>query len=287
MIGVIVINKPKNISSSGVVVKIKRLLNEKKVGHLGTLDPLASGVLPVCIGKATRLFDYFLKKRKTYIAQFSFGTETDTLDLEGKVEKVCEYIPSKNELFNSISHNFMGKIMQMPPDYSSKKVGGQRAYDLARKGETIKLSPKEIEIFDFKILEQKDTKTFEFEITCSSGTYIRALARDLASSTKSCATMTNLIRIKSGNFSLEDSVELENLTREKIEEKLISLETILADFENIEITEEQLIKLRNGIKIEVNSLKNTDKDLCILCNKGVIGIGKIANDKLQIETYFI
>lgn len=287
MIGVIVINKSKNISSSGVVVKIKRLLNEKKVGHLGTLDPLASGVLPVCIGKATRLFDYFLKKKKTYIAQFSFGTETDTLDLEGKVEKTCEYIPSKDELFNSINQNFLGKIMQMPPDYSSKKVNGERAYDLARKGEEIRLSPKEIEIFDFQILEQKDNKTFEFEITCSSGTYIRALARDLASSTKTCATMTNLIRTKSGNFSLENAVELESLTREKIEANLISLETILADFKKIEVTEEQLVKLRNGIKIEVIWAKNSDNDLCVLCKKSVIGIGKIANDRLQMETYFV
>ncbi|NCB48441.1 MAG: tRNA pseudouridine(55) synthase TruB [Clostridia bacterium] len=287
MIGVIVINKPKNISSSKVVVKIKKLLNEKKVGHLGTLDPLASGVLPVCIGKATRLFDYFLKKRKTYIAQFSFGTQTDTLDLEGKVEKICEYIPTRKELCDAINDNFLGKIMQLPPDYSSKKINGQRAYDLARKGEEIKLSPKEIEIFDFKILQQKDEKTFEFEITCSSGTYIRSLARDLASSVKTCATMSNLIRTKSGDFCLENSLEFNNLTREQIEEKLFPLEAILKEFKKIEVNEEQLRFLRNGTRIDIFWAKSDDNDICVLCNKIVVGIGKIVDYKLKIETYFI
>jgi len=287
MIGVIVIDKPKNISSSGVVVRIKKLLNEKKVGHLGTLDPLATGVLPICIGKATRLFDYFLKKQKTYVAQFSFGMQTDTLDLEGKIEKTCEYIPTKNELKDAISGNFLGKIMQMPPDFSSKKVNGQKAYDLARKGQKVELSPKEIEIFEFEIQRKIDEKTFEFKITCSSGTYIRALARDLANCVNSCATMTNLIRTNSGNFSLENAVKFEDLTKEKIEENLISLERIFSDFEKIEIDVEQFRKLRNGTKIEIKRAKNVDNDLCIVCEKNVIGIGKVVNDRLELKTYFI
>lgn len=287
MIGIIIIDKSKNISSSGVVMQIKRLIKEKKVGHLGTLDPLASGVLPVCIGKATRLFDYFLRKQKIYIAEFTFGSQTDTLDLEGKVEKTCEYIPTQVELKDAIQSNFLGKIMQMPPKYSSKKVNGQKAYDLARNGKEVTLSKKEVEIFEFEILQQKDKNIFEFQITCSSGTYIRALARDLALSTNSCATMTSLVRTKTGNLTLENAVKLENLTKEKIEEKLISLETILADFQKIEVTQEELKKIRNGIKIEVKWAKSNDNDICIVCEKNIIGIGKIVKDRLQAEIYFI
>lgn len=287
MIGVIIIDKPKNISSSGVVVKIKKLLNEKTVGHLGTLDPLASGVLPVCIGKATRLFDYFLKKKKTYVAQFAFGMETDTLDLEGQTKKSCEYIPTEKELKEAIKQKFIGKILQKPPDFSSKKIDGQKAYDLARKGEKVELSSKEIEIFDFVLEREIDEKTFEFRITCSAGTYIRSIARDLAYSVNSCATMTNLVRTKAGDFCLENSVKLEDLTKEKIEANLISIETILSDFEKIEITKDQFQKLRNGIKIEVIWVKNSHKDICIVFENKIIGVGRIENERLIVQTYFI
>ena len=153
MLGVLNINKPKGVTSSNVVVKIKKLLNIKKVGHMGTLDPLAQGVLPICIGKATRLFDYFLKKQKTYIAQFKFGEETDTLDLEGKIVKTSSYIPTKQDIAKALT-TFIGEISQIPPMYSSKKIDGKKAYDLARQGETIEMKPCNVTIYDYKLFHK-------------------------------------------------------------------------------------------------------------------------------------
>ena len=153
MIGVVNINKPVGTTSSNVVVKIKKLLNIKKVGHMGTLDPLAQGVLPICVGKATRLFDYFLKKQKTYIAQFRFGEQTDTLDLEGNIIDISTNIPTKTEIEKALKV-FIGEINQIPPMFSSKKINGKKAYDLARKGEEIELQPCKITIYDYKLLKQ-------------------------------------------------------------------------------------------------------------------------------------
>ena len=170
MKGIIVVDKPIGVTSSDVVCRIKKILNEKKVGHLGTLDPLASGVLPICIGKATRLFDLFLKKNKTYIAQFAFGETTPTLDRESDISEVCDVVPTKDEIENAIKRSFLGEILQVPPVHSSKKINGQSAYTYARRGESIDLPPSLVTIYDFKILSQVDKKTYKFLIICSSGT---------------------------------------------------------------------------------------------------------------------
>ena len=163
MIGVLNIYKPRGVSSSFVVVKLKKLLNTKKVGHMGTLDPLAEGVLPICVGRATKLFDYFLKKQKTYVATFQFGYQTSTLDLEGEIEQKSLKIPTYEQL-QLAAKKMIGKFFQMPPKYSSKKIGGQKACDLVRSGKDIELKPCEIEIFDFKILNQTYGMDFEVKI---------------------------------------------------------------------------------------------------------------------------
>ena len=202
MLGFINVYKPSLMTSNAVLAKIKRQYGIKKIGHMGTLDPLAEGVLPIAIGNATRMFDYFLNKQKTYIATFEFGYETDTLDSQG--EKIAEtnVLPTKDEVLNVLS-GFMGKQLQMPPKYSAKNVNGKRAYDLARAGVDFELNPKEIEIFNINLLENNGN-TFVFEITCSSGTYIRSIGRDLGYKLNSLATMTKLIRTKSGkSFSLK------------------------------------------------------------------------------------
>ncbi len=285
MIGVIVVNKPQGISSNNVVVKIKKILNERKVGHLGTLDPLATGVLPICIGKATRLFNYFLKKKKKYIARFQFGFQTDTLDLEGNVIKSCKYIPTLSQINEAIKKNFLGKIMQIPPIYSSKKINGKNAYDFARSGKDVDLKACPVEIFSF-ISKQVTKDIFEFIIECSSGTYIRSLARDLGESCNSCATMVSLQRIESGCFSLRNSINYEDLSFENIKNNLISIEEILKNFNKIDINENLYKKLRNGIKIPINSPKNYINDYAVFCSNKVVGIGKIIDNKLSIVTYF-
>lgn len=296
MIGVININKPRGVTSSQVVVKIKKLLNLKRVGHMGTLDPLAQGVLPICVGKATRLFDYFLKKQKTYVATFQFGFQTTTLDLEGEVEKISKIIPTKNQLEETLN-NFKGKILQMPPLYSSKKVGGKKACDEIRKGNAIELKPSEVEIFEYKLLNQIDEKTFEFEITCSAGTYIRSLARDLGETVGSCATMTKLIRTRSGNFDLSSAVDFENLTKEIIQSKLLSLKIVLKDFESIEILPQDFQRLLNGLKLNIKSIlqNNNNKNVindnienyAVVCQNQIVGIGIIEENNLKIKTYLL
>ena len=167
--GIILINKPKGISSNKVVNIVKHTLHAKKCGHLGTLDLEGEGLLPVTVNSATKLFDFFLKKDKTYVTNFVFGYETDTLDTAGKIVKQGEVNFTEQELETAVK-SMIGKYMQMPPQYSAKKVGGKVAYKEARSGKKISLTPKEVEITDFKILGKVDENVYRFEITCSSGT---------------------------------------------------------------------------------------------------------------------
>lgn len=282
MLGVLNINKPKGVTSSNVVVKIKKLLNIKKVGHMGTLDPLAQGVLPICIGKATRLFDYFLKKQKTYIAQFKFGEETDTLDLEGKIVKTSSYIPTKQDIAKALT-TFIGEISQIPPMYSSKKIDGKKAYDLARQGETIEMKPCNVTIYDYKLLHQVDDKTFEFLITCSAGTYIRCLARDLGQAVNSCATMVSLIRTNSGPFNIENAIDYNSLTEDALKENLMSLDEVLADFEKLFISKEDFQRLLNGLNVFSNIKDNIN--YAVICENQIIGIGEVKNNQLKLKTF--
>lgn len=282
MLGVLNINKPKGVTSSNVVVKIKKLLNIKKVGHMGTLDPLAQGVLPICVGKATRLFDYFLKKQKTYIAQFKFGEETDTLDLEGNVIKTSSFIPTKSDIEKALN-NFIGEISQIPPIYSSKKIDGKKAYDLARRGETVELKPCNVTIYSYKLINQIDNKTFEFLINCSAGTYIRCLARDLGQAVNSYATMVSLIRTKSGPFCLEKAVDYNCLTEEILKKNLMPLEDVLADFEKLFISKEDFQRLLNGLTVYTKMQENINYS--VFCDNKIIGIGEVKNNQLKLKTF--
>lgn len=286
MIGVIVVDKPQGVTSSNVVVKIKKILNEKKVGHMGTLDPLASGVLPICIGKATRLFDLFLKKDKTYIAHFTFGETTPTLDRESEVNKTCKHIPNKNEIEEAIKNNFLGEILQIPPIHSSKKIGGQSAYSYARRGEKIDLPPNKVTIYDFKVLSQVDDRTYKFLITCSSGTYIRSLARDLGLATKSLATMSFLRRTRCGMFEIESAVKMDDLSLETIKDNILPIEDVLKDYDKINISRDIYLKIRNGINMPISGKLADEKVHLVMCEEKAVGLGKFIDKKLKITTYF-
>lgn len=225
MTGFININKETGVSSAFIVNRIKRLA-KTPAGHMGTLDPLASGVLPVGVGNACRLFDYFSDKKKTYLARFRFGVTTDTLDSEG--EKVFKgAVPAEKEIREALPC-LTGKISQIPPAYSAKSVNGVRSYTLARAGKEVALAPKTVEIFSFRLLEQTATDEFGFEITCGSGTYIRALARDLADLLGTYAYMSKLERTASGVFTIESAVALDKLTAENLNEYLIPTEEVLS-----------------------------------------------------------
>lgn len=283
MNGVIIVNKKKDISSFVVVNKLKRLTGEK-CGHLGTLDPLASGVLPICVGRATRLFDYYLNKTKTYEAEFTFGTQTTTLDLEGDVEKTCDYTPSFEEIKKAIKDNFLGEIDQLPPKFSAKKINGKRACDIVRSGKEVDLKPCKVTIYDFTPYKTESEKTFRFSITCSAGTYIRSLARDLGLATNSCATMTSLKRVRCGEFDIKNAVDLENLTAENVTEYLLPLEKFLT-FEKTEITSEELKTLLDGKKLPRNLAG--EGIYSVLCEGKIVGIGVIENGLLKIKTYLL
>ena len=288
MIGILVVDKPRGISSSDVVVKVKKLLNEKKVGHMGTLDPLAEGVLPLGIGKATKLFDHYLKKTKEYIATFAFGKQTDTLDMEGEIVETSEAIPTKEQLEKAIEQNFLGKITQLPPKFSSKKIAGKRACDIVRGGGEVNLSPCEVEIYSFEVIDEVEQGVFRFRILCSAGTYIRSLARDLARSVESVATMTKLVRIKSGPFLLENAIKFDKLNYDEISSHIISLEKALTDLQRVVVNDEELSKLRNGIKYAKFIGKSGQKeDICVWKDNKVVGLGEVKDDGwLRIKIYF-
>lgn len=222
--GFINVNKPSGITSASAVNKIKKLVGAP-CGHLGTLDPLASGVLPVGIGNSTRLFDYFLNKRKTYEAEFTFGLTSDTLDIEGALEYKGR-VPDKKEIENVIP-SLVGEIDQVPPKYSAKSVNGVRGYDLARRGKDFVLPPKRVNIYSIELLSFKENRG-KFKIECGGGTYIRSIARDMAEALGAFAVMSALKRTKSGVFTIESSIELNCLTAENVFDYIIKTEDVLS-----------------------------------------------------------
>ncbi len=246
--GFLFINKPKDWTSFDVVNKIKHLLKFKKVGHLGTLDPMATGVLIVTIGKATKLFDFLQQKKKTYLAKFEFGYSTNTLDSTGSVTNRVDTIPTKEEIENMLP-KFVGEINQIPPKFSAKSVDGKRAYDLARQNVDFELRPKLVNIYDIKLLGYENNVA-TMEIMCGSGTYIRAIGRDIANELKSCATMTELIRTKIGKASIDSCVAINELDEDNIKNFIVPIDKFL-DCPTLNLSIQNGQKLLNGQVVSV------------------------------------
>ena len=201
---ILLLNKERGMSSNKAVNKVKFLLGASKAGHLGTLDVLGEGLLPVTLNKATKLFDYFLEKDKEYVTIFKFGQTSPTLDLEGELTEEDKTLDLSEEEVKKVLPKFIGRQNQLPPIYSAKKVNGQKAYSLAREGKDVDLKPKEIEIYDIRLLKKVDKNTFEFKVACSSGTFIRSLCRDIAKELSTCGVMQRIIRTRCGIFDLKD-----------------------------------------------------------------------------------
>lgn len=281
MLGFINVYKPSGITSNAVISSIKKKFKPSKIGHMGTLDPMAEGVLPIAIGNATRMFEYFLHKQKTYIATFEFGYETDTLDAMGEVIKSTGCLPNVDEVKNILS-SFIGKNNQMPPKYSAKNVNGKRAYDLARSGIDFELKPKEIEIFEFTYLNNIDN-SYTFKITCSSGAYIRSIGRDLGYALGSLATMTKLIRVESSKFNLDNAVSMEDIeSANNIQDLLIDVNKVF-DFESLMVNDIDSARLKNGMTIDY---KKNNGNYFVLNNDILIGVGNLKDNKLKLETHF-
>ena len=244
--GFVNILKPTGMTSSDVVCKVKKILGIKKVGHLGTLDPAASGVLPIALGKATKFFDYFLKKDKIYVADVVFGTLTDTLDSFGVVIQKDDVNITLSDI-EKVLGEFVGKIQQIPPKYSAIKINGKKACDLARMGQDIEIAPREIEIYSIELLGELKKNYFRFKVHCSSGTYIRTLFNDIAIKLNTVATTPVIIRTKSGVFEIDQSVTLDQLQGDK---NPVSIECVFKNVTQINIEDENLIKkLANGVKL--------------------------------------
>ena len=285
MIGFLNIYKPSGMSSAAVVGKLKRKFGIKKIGHMGTLDPLACGVLPIAVGKATRMFDYFLSKHKTYIVEAEFGYRTPSLDLGTDIQSKTEIIPTLSEIIEKCS-DFIGIIDQLPPIYSAKSINGVRAYELARKGEDVDLKPIKVEILKFKCINQITDTKFLFEIKCSSGTYVRSLIDDLAVSLNSLATVTKLERVNSGYFNVEDSIDLEELlNKETIFEYITKIDDVFSNYRKINIDSNQFFKIRNGISIEIN--ESNQENIFVEYNGDLVGVGCIQNKLFTLKTFLL
>lgn len=275
--GVIPINKPKGWTSFDVVNKLKYRLKPLKVGHLGTLDPMATGVLLVTVGKATKLFDLMQEKRKTYIATFEFGYETDTLDADGIELRKTDRIPTSEEILNVLP-KFIGEISQVPPKYSAKSINGQRAYNLARNGTEFELKAKEVEIYNIRFISYIN-KILKLEIACGSGTYIRAIGRDIAKELNSLATMTELIRTNVGNFSVEQCFDINSI--ENVQEEIMPIKNILT-YPVLELKEEIISKLLNGQTLDI---ENEDGTYSIMDSQDVLALVKIKENKAKMSLF--
>lgn len=246
MTGFINIFKREGDTSTYAVNRVKRL-SGSACGHMGTLDPLASGVLPVGVGNATRLFGYFLDKEKEYVARFRFGVTTASLDRESPLEYGGR-IPAAAEVEAALPA-FVGEIGQVPPAFSAISVGGKRSYEYAREGKEIALTPKKVRIFSFELTEQTGADEFCFKIVCGGGTYIRSLARDLAAALGTKGFMTGLKRTRSGVFTEETSVPLEELTKENLGKYLIRTEEVLP-YPVLEVGDERYYR---GVRFSVDA----------------------------------
>ena len=293
MKGFVNINKPYGMTSSDVVVKVRGILRrvsgeKQKVGHLGTLDPIGTGVLPIAVGTATRLFDYMQQKVKVYRATFVFGETTDTLDCTGKVIEISPVIPTKEQI-DEAAKNIVGYIDQIPPQYSAKSVGGVRAYDLARKGIQVELKPKKVTVYYVKTVDCDIDGTpytlknneYAFEIACSSGTYIRSIARDLAASLGTVAYMSSICRIKSGDFEICDSILLADFEKMPLD-YLKSIDSALKSFKKVQIDDTQANKVLNGVSIKIDNLPFGD--FVIERDGEVLGMGECVNGLLHMKT---
>ena len=276
------VNKPSGIVSSTVVNKIKWLTGVP-CGHMGTLDPLASGVLPVGVGNATRLFDYFLNKEKEYIAEFTFGVDSDTLDSTGNL--ICGgHVPNEAEIA-AVLPTFFGDIMQVPPKYSAKNVNGKRGYDLARAGIEFELQPKQVHIYGMETLGKVEDKAdpYRLKIRCGGGTYIRSLARDIAAALGTKAVMSALNRTQSGCFTLPNAVDFDFFEKDpdlsELEKYLIPTQDVLP-FEDLLLTDKQSQKLFNGQRVAV---ENTDGLYKIYKDGGFYGVAEVKNGLAKAE----
>lgn len=278
MDGIIVINKEKEYTSHDVVAKLKKKLNISKVGHTGTLDPNATGVLPILIGKGTKFSKYLINHDKIYEVELELGKKTDTADIEGKVieEKNVDEKYIKENLLQ-VLESFIGKQEQIPPMYSAIKKNGKKLYEYARAGEKVEIEPRKIEIYKID-LNKYDKNIITFVVSCSKGTYIRSLCEDIAEKLNTVGYMKNLKRLQVGEFNIKDAVYIDDINLENVDEHLITLEELLKRTESISLNEKKLKLFLNGVQLTANNIDGLYK--IYVANK-FIGTGTIKKGLLK------
>lgn len=288
MDGIIIINKEQGKTSHDIVYKVKKILNEK-VGHTGTLDPNATGVLPILIGKGTQCSQYLIEHDKIYEVTLKLGTKTDTADIEGNIieEKQVAEASLNEENVKGVLESFVGEQKQIPPMYSAIKVKGKKLYEYARKGQKVELTPRNITIYECKLKKiNEQDKEVEIKVHCSKGTYIRSLCEDIACKLGTVGHMKQLNRTKVGEFSIEQSVTLKDLEENYqnqvfLDKNFIAIEKLFSDKPSITINEQRMKHFLNGVKISYkfddNIYKIYDEQ------KKFIGIGSLKNELLKRE----
>lgn len=285
MDGILIINKPKNYTSHDIVYKIKNIVNEK-VGHTGTLDPLATGVLPLLIGKGTLCSKYLIDHDKIYQVELKLGMKTTTADSEGKLIEEKEVLSEmlEEDKVKQVLETFLGKQSQIPPIYSAIKVNGKKLYEYARNNQKVEIKSRNIEIYKIKLIKiDKKEKILKFEVKCSKGTYIRSLCEDIAQRLNTVGYMYNLNRIQVGAFDISNAISIEEIQenenpKEILEKHLITIEEIFDSKENIEVNERKLQLFLNGVKLTYNK---KDEIYKIYNENKFIGTGVIKNNLLK------
>lgn len=286
MDGIIVINKEKNCTSHDVVYKVKKIFGEK-VGHTGTLDPNATGVLPILIGKGTLLSKYLINHDKKYIATIQLGIKTETADVEGNVieEKEVDITKLNEQNISQIFKLLLGKKMQKPPMYSAIKIKGKKLYEYARSGKSVEIPEREIEIYDLKLLNiNEEQKTLQFEIHCSKGTYIRSVCESVAEKLYTVGYMLELQRTMVGDFYIENSININDLQQnanneEFLQQNIITIDNFFEHKSKIILNDKKLNLFLNG----VNLSSTVDDDVIRVYNENniFIGIATVNNGKIK------
>lgn len=255
MQGILIINKPQGFTSQDVVSKVKKILNIKKAGHTGTLDPMATGVLPVLLGNYTKLSKYLIEHDKTYIAKIKIGEKSDTGDVEGNIIETQDIDLNKlsEDNVKKVLNRFLGKQKQIPPMYSAIKVDGKKLYEYARQGIEVKVEPRDIEIYNIELLSISNLE-IEFKVSCSKGTYIRSLCEDISKALGTIGYMSSLNRVLVDKFSIDMAIDFETLEelKDNIEDKLISMKEVFLQFSQIKLNNRKKELFLNGVMLTFN-----------------------------------
>lgn len=293
MNGIILIDKPKNFTSFDVVAKMRKICNTKKIGHAGTLDPLATGVLPILIGSATKVQELLQNSDKEYLATFQLGITTDTQDITGKILNIKDVNVDIN-LLKNVLHKFEGEIQQIPPMYSAIKYNGKKLYELARNGISIDRKARRIKINSISLIDFDDKNNIvKILISCSKGTYIRTLCSDIGAYLGCGSTLTELRRTKACSFNISDCISINDLEEfainNTLSKKIVDISSALFKYDKVSITEKQNIRFKNGGALNLDRLKiksiQDKKILRVFYNDALIGLGIINLQKKQLDIF--